>query len=52
MVDRRKKDDTEQSKRFIDTAKKLDSDKSGKQFERALASIASDTKKPKNIEKP
>lgn len=37
-----KKDDPEQSKRFIDAAKDLELDESGKKFERAM-----DTLRPK-----
>lgn len=39
-----KPDDKEQSKRFIDKAKELDSDESGKAFDRALKNI----KQPSN----
>lgn len=34
-----KKDDKEQSKRFIDKAKELDSDESGKSFKRVIENI-------------
>ena len=37
-------DDKEQSQRFVETAKALESDESGKLFERALKSITSPKK--------
>ena len=46
-TDTEKKDDKEQSKRFIETAKKLDSDESGSAFGRAMDSIAKKTEQPK-----
>ena len=36
-----KKDDKVQSQRFVETAKKLDVDKSGKAFEKALSNLNS-----------
>jgi hypothetical protein len=47
MGDRRKKDDLEQSKRFVDAAKKLKSDESGKLFEQAITAVSKDSKKRK-----
>lgn len=41
-----KQDDLEQSRRFIEEARKLQSDESGEAFERALGRIAP-AKKPK-----
>lgn len=43
-----KKDNPEQSQRFVETAKELDVDESGKSFERALATL---TKAPKDSKK-
>ena len=39
---RPKKDDPEQSKRFVETAKKVKAEKGGKAFEKAMATIAKD----------
>ncbi len=39
MPKRVKKDDPEQSKRFVETAKELDADKSVKKFDRAFKAI-------------
>ncbi len=47
MPKRVKKDDPEQSKRFVETAKELDADKSGKKFDRAFKAI-NPTKKPQS----
>lgn len=38
--EKRKPDDPEQSKRFEETAKRLDTDESGKTFEKAMEVIA------------
>jgi hypothetical protein len=46
----RKPDDPEQSKRFEETAKRLDTDESGATFERAMDVIASDTPDKKSSE--
>lgn len=40
MAAKRKEDDSEQSKRFVETARALESDESGKQFEKAMDEIA------------
>jgi len=40
-------DDPEQSKRFLDAAKKLGSDENGKVFELAMGAIVSPPKRPK-----
>ena len=37
-----KKDDKEQSRRFVETAKRLESDESGKSFEKAIKSFVKD----------
>ena len=39
---RSKKDDPEQSQRFVETAKELDADKTGDAFERAMDQIKQD----------
>lgn len=41
---RKTKDDKEQSKRFVETAKSLDADETEEGFERAIESIAKDKK--------
>ena len=40
------KDDAEQSKRFVETAKNLDTNEGGKAFDRALKKVTSLDKKP------
>ena len=42
-----KKDDPEQSKRFVETARKLGSDQSGAGFDKALESITNKRAKPR-----
>lgn len=43
-----KQDDPEQSQRFVEAAESLESDKSGKSFERAIKTlVAPESKKPK-----
>jgi hypothetical protein len=46
MAKKPKPDDPEQSKRFIETAKALESDETGEAFERAFKKVVS-TKTPK-----
>ena len=42
-----KKDNPEQSKRFVETAKELDADESGNSFERVLGRIKTDNSNKK-----
>ncbi|MGD9659979.1 MAG: hypothetical protein AB7U63_01770 [Porticoccaceae bacterium] len=44
--DTEKKDDKEQSRRFIETAKELESDESGSAFDRAMGILSHTTEKP------
>lgn len=41
-----KKDDAKQSQRFVETARDLDIDVSGKSFERAMKAVSLKEKKP------
>jgi len=47
-----KKDDKEQSRRFVETAKKLEADVTEKSFARAMGAIASDSQKKKDNQEP
>jgi hypothetical protein len=49
---RKKDDDPEQSKKFIETAKAVEADESGKKFTSALNAIASTKPKKKVTVKP
>ena len=45
MAKKPKRDDKEQSQRFVETAKQLEVDKSGKSFDRALKAVVHKIKK-------
>ena len=47
----KKFDDPEQSKRFIETAKKVQADTDGEAFEKAIEAIARDSKKRLKIKR-
>jgi hypothetical protein len=51
QMEKRKPDDAEESKRFVDAARQLESDESGKSFERAFGAVAPKKPKPKEKKK-
>lgn len=52
MDEKRKRDDLKQSKRFVETARTLETDESGKSFEKLMDALSKESKYPAKTKKP